>query len=557
VSAAGISDPPVARTDTGLVRGTAADDVVAFTGIPYAAPPVGDLRFRPPAPVPSWTDVRDCTRYGPVAPQVWDPLEAYAYEPVSTVTALGMTEPVFLDEDCLYLNVWTPAADDASRPVMVFVHGGACVVGTASTDYYTGAHLAARDVVVVTFNYRLGVFGFLELGPVDERYRGSGNHGLLDQIAALDWVQRNIAAFGGDPGNVTVFGESAGSISICALLATDVPSTRFRRAIAQSGGPNLVHTAGFQDEVCGWVRVAATDLGIDDLLGATTEQLLTAGYVASLTNGAADAMFAPYVDGVVVVGAPYELLASGHAHGIDLLAGATQDEMGYWSRYDSRLRNYFVEPTDFGGPAPWLPEPLRAALDADLAPDSLDGVYARWVAEHDPPRGLRDDAATVALTQAHDFIMIVPMTRLAEAHLGSGATYLYRFAWHVPDELLESPEQAVGAIHALELPFVFGTLDLATSVPAGARVLADPVHAARARARSDSMMDAWVAFARTGDPNAPGRADWPSYERDRRATMVWADRLPGGPVAAVVEDPDAARRRAWNAHGFPLFGTPD
>ncbi len=549
--ASGVADPLVVSTDTGRVRGVATDGVLAFRGVPFAAPPVGARRFRPPAPPTPWAGIRDAADYGPVAPQVLDPLERYAHEPSSTITALGTTEPVFLDEDCLYLNVWTPGADDAARPVMVFVHGGACVVGSASNDFYTGVHLAGLDVVVVTFNYRLGVFGFLELGGVDADLRGSGNLGLLDQIAALEWVQRNIASFGGDPDNVTVFGESAGSISICALLATATPRRWFRRAILQSGGPNLVHHAAFQDEVCTWVRRAVADLGVAELLTASTEDLVAAGYVASLTNGAADAMFAPYVDGTVVIGEPYELLAAGHAGDIDLLVGATQDEMGYWSQYDHALRNYFVEPTDFAdAAAPWLPHRVRAQRDAALAPDSLDGVYARWVDEHDPPRGLRDDAATVALTQAHDFVMILPMTRLAERPVGTAAAFLYRFAWKVPDALLDAPNQALGSIHALELPFVFGTLDLETAVPAGGRVLADPVQADRARQLADAMMRAWVGFARTGDPGGPA---WPPYEPGRRPTMVFANDAAGSLVVGVVDDPDGDRRRAWAGHEFPLF----
>ena len=548
------ADAPVAATEYGAVRGARTDGLSVFRGIPYAAPPVGPLRFRPPQPPTPWTGERDATRFGPVAPQAADPLEPYAYAPAEVITSTGDALPAFVSEDCLALNVWTPAVDDGARPVMVFVHGGAFVVGTTSNDWYTGEHLARRDTVVVTFNYRLGVFGYTELGDVDPEYAGSGNNGLRDQIAALEWVRRNIAAFGGDPGNVTVFGESAGSISISALLATPHPERLFDRAIAQSGGPNLVHSASIAGYTSKSVLRAAAAVGVDDLVNAPVERLVEIGRVAMDTSALGDNLFAPYVDGELVLGNPFELVRRGNAAGIELVAGATQDEMSYWSLYDSQLRNLFVETTDGGPPTRWLSAELRERLDAALAPATIDDVYAEWVGEADPPRGRRDLDATVLLGQAHDYFMIQPMTRLVEAQAPHAPTYLYRFDWKVPHRFLDAPEHDLGAVHALELPFVFGTLDIGGFVPGGQGVLADPTERARAQQVATSMIDAWTAFARTGDPTGDGPA-WPRYDTATRPTMVWHNDRDGNLTIGVVADPDGRRREVWDPWPFPPLGS--
>lgn len=228
-----------AKIADGRVAGHRELGVCAFEGIPYAAPPVGARRFRPPAAPRPWHGVLAATRARAVCPQDRDLLEEYPD-----------TRTRFTDENCLYLNVWTPKPDGNKRPVMVFIPGGAFVVGSASEPIYNGSHLATRgNAVVVTLNYRLGILGWLELGSLDRSYAGSGNNGLRDQLAALRWVQRNIGAFGGDPHNVTVFGESAGGISVSALLAVDHPERYFHRAILESGSGYLVHTAAYAQEI--------------------------------------------------------------------------------------------------------------------------------------------------------------------------------------------------------------------------------------------------------------------------------------------------------------------
>jgi para-nitrobenzyl esterase len=207
----------IVATTGGPVQGREKDGIFDFRGIPYAAPPVGELRFRPPQPVEPWADVRDVTRFGPMAPQNQGAMEAMFGAP-----------PRPMDEDCLTLNVWTPGCDDAKRPVMVWIHGGAFLYGTGATPWYDGRTFARNDVVLVTINYRLGALGFLHVD-------GQGNNGILDQVAALEWVRDNIAAFGGDPGNVTAFGESAGAMSVGTLLGLPAAKGLFVKAIPESG----------------------------------------------------------------------------------------------------------------------------------------------------------------------------------------------------------------------------------------------------------------------------------------------------------------------------------
>src|SRR5437764_2016161 len=232
----------IVETTTGAVEGRLKDGIFDFRGIPYAAPPVGELRFRPPQPVEPWAGVRDATRFGPMAPQTTGAME----------TMFGAAPPA-MDEDCLSLNVWTPAADDGKRPVMVWIHGGAFLFGTGATPWYDGRSFARDGVVLVTINYRLGAFGFLHVD-------GQGNNGILDQVAALEWVRDNIAAFGGDPGNVTAFGESAGAMSVGTLLGLPAAKGLFVKAIPESGAAHTPRTAEQAEHLAG---TFLAELGID------------------------------------------------------------------------------------------------------------------------------------------------------------------------------------------------------------------------------------------------------------------------------------------------------
>jgi para-nitrobenzyl esterase len=504
----------------GRVAGVTQAGVCAFEGIPYAAPPLGTLRFRPPAPPRPWRGVLAANRLHAVCPQDRDQLEEYPD-----------ARKRFSDENCLYLNVWRPRPARQGRPVMVFIPGGAFVVGSASERLYDGARLAARgDAVIVTLNYRLGILGWLELGGLDPSYAGSGNNGLRDQLAALRWVQNNIRAFGGDPRNVTVFGESAGAISVSALLAVDRPERYFHRAILESGSGYLVHTRAYAQEIAQRHFQAGGIHSIAQLKAMSVGQILdlqnTVYQRAPLFSG--DTYFAPFVDGHLLPGPVVPRVAAGSARHIQLLSGTNENETEYWVLYSSSL--YFIPPTA----NPFFPAALSAQEPATIAhyrsnrPAASDGE--------------------ITLAMLTDQLFRVPQIRLAEAQARwQRHDYMYWFRWHVPYEPGLPPQQNLGAIHGIELGFVFGNLDL-TSVPHSATT--DPRERAARRLLANRIMDAWLSFARSGDPNAyrdRGVPSWPSYDRPARATMTW------NLVPQVVAAPRDDERALWGRETFDTW----
>ena len=503
----------------GRVAGRAERGVCAFAGIPYAAPPVGALRFRPPAPARPWRGVLHATKARAVCPQDRDPLEEYPTKAKR-----------FTDENCLFLNVWTPHADAKRRPVMVFIPGGAFVVGSASEPIYDGSRLAARgDAVVVSLNYRLGMLGWLELGGLDPAYRGSGNDGLRDQLAALRWVQRNIRALGGDPRNVTVFGESAGAISVSALLATRRPERLFHRAILESGSGYLVHTGAYQRLVAQRHFAAGRVRSMAQLRAMSTSRLLD--LQAKVTNAAplfsGDTYFAPYVDGGLLPGAVVPRIVAGSARHIRVLSGTNENETGYWALYDPGLLD--VPPAG----NPFFPKALSAQRDA------MTAAY----------RAARPGATDGAVTHAMltDQLFRVPQLRLAEAQSRWQPGWMYLFRWHVPFAAGAPPAQNLGAIHGIELGFVFGNLDLSTVPRSATR---DPAQLAERRLLSDRVMAAWLSFARSGDPNAArgtGVPAWPAYGTPARATMAW-DATP-----TIVDAPADDERALWDGESFATW----
>lgn len=550
-------------TEAGTVQGVADGDVIAFRGIPYAAPPTGELRFKPPQPAAPWSGVRDGSSFKSICPQLQDALEAYT-EPGELVFNALTQSPVTIydNEDCLYLNVWTPRLDRGRRPVMVFIHGGAFLVGGASSPVYSGAALARQDVVMVTLQYRLGALGYLELGGLDPAYTGSGNNGLRDQIAALAWVRRHAAAFGGDPDNITVFGESAGAISVSALLGTRQPQGLFRRAIIQSGAASLMHDRDVQRAATG--QFLQPDLPLKtlaDLRRASTRQLLLQQQAVLTASDAGDNLFAPAVDGDLVPRDPYRALAQGNARGIDLMVGATQDEMNYWAMYSIDLSNMFVQDWT---PVPGITLPATRVMTPDFKRlvdtsradgRTLDDIYAAWVAANNPPRGNRNERETVELLQVHDAVMIQPTLRMAEQQIAGqpgASTYVYRFQWKVPRSLLLSDAQDLGAVHALDLYFALGNPQALSdiSAPGAGGLLTNPQQAAEIRALAQSMSSAWVNFARTGNPNGPKVPPWPAYDLSTRPTMAWRNDEQGRITSTTINDLDSSRRTAWAAFDF-------
>lgn len=491
----------IVKTALGEIEGTAFDGYERYAGIRYAQAPVGALRFRPPVPVEPWEGVYEAKAFG-----------SSSIQPPAMVAALGPGRDVAVDEDCLFLNVYTPKADDGVRPVMVWIHGGAYTMG--SGNVYDGASFARNgDVVVVTLNYRLGVLGFAPLDHLDPDLAGSGNNGIRDQIAALEWVRDHIKTFGGDPGNVTIFGESAGGGSISAILASPAADGLYRRAIIQSGAAGFGPAVG--QEILSSQLLAAIgqpEGGIDALRAASTAEILEAqGALASFERLGADETssmdgsgmgFHPVVDGVVVTRTPAEAMADKAAEGVSLLIGTNLDEGTLFTML----------------------------LPKDLTDEQLAAGIRRAV---------KDPAAVIAATKAQgtghapivdlmtEGIFRIPSLRVADALAAAGGTaYVYQFTWATP-----AFGGALGATHALEIPFVFNMTDDAMW-----SFLAGPTPP---RALAEAMHGAWTAFARTGDPNTAAIPTWPAYDAATRPTMVFGDTI------AVVEDPASEIRKAW------------
>jgi para-nitrobenzyl esterase len=485
----------VVETTHGKVRGTVRGDVASWRGIPYAAPPVGPLRFRPPQPPAPWTGERDATRFGTVAAQSRDPRIALLS---------GVTEKVSSGEDCLLLNVFAPAAPGAAHPVMVWIHGGAFIMGSGSTPLYHGEPFAERGIVVVTLNYRLGLPGFLYLGDLAPGH-DEGNIGLLDQIAALRWVRDNIAAFGGDPAMITVMGESAGAISIATLLAMPAARGLFHRAILQSGASPLYPPT--RDDATRVARRVLADLGVtvEQLADVPIDRILDVQERIAREHGLG--AFAPYVDGVTVPAPPTAAVREGSAAGIPLLVGSNRHE---WQLFEVLLGEVTVEAFE---------APLRQRFGP-----LLDQLLEHYRGAH-RDRSLK--RAWVDLVGEVSFR--IPVIRLAEAQAAHGTpVYMYRFDWQTP-----AFGGRLGAAHAIELPFVWNRLDLPM-----APILLGPDFS-HAQPLATIMHTTWVKFIETGEPNGGGFPRWPRYDAERRSTLL-IDRH-----CHVADDPDGAARAMW------------
>ncbi len=501
----------IVSTAQGRLEGIERNGVWQFRGIPYASPPVGERRFRPPAPPEPWVGVRPADTFGAVAPQAGG----------GTAMLLGeQGRPA--SEDCLFLNVTTPGCDDGARPVMVWIHGGGYLSGSSSTPWYDGTRFCRRgDVVVVSINYRLGALGLLWLGDLDPSLRSSGTNSLLDQAAALRWVQENIAAFGGDPGNVTIFGESAGAMSVATLLALPAAQGLFHRAIAQSGAASNTFAPEVASEVTAttMARLGVTDL--DGLVAADAGALvdaaasITAGLIrdpfkiAGRTGISVALAFEPVVDGEWLPTAPLEAVAKGDAADVPLLIGTNRDE---WNLFR------ILSPGGLDRPE------MLSRLDASFG----DGLHV-----HDTYAAARPGASTDELWSAvlTDAAFRIPADRLLAARAQGLSTpaHQYLFTWASP-----AFGGVAGSCHALEIPFVFGVL-----ANPGAELILGGEAGPELWSLSDAMQDAWIAFARTGDPNHPGLPEWPAWSPDERPVMgLDVDR-------EVVLDPSGTERALW------------
>jgi para-nitrobenzyl esterase len=488
---------PSVETTGGPVKGLIDDGVHSFLGVPYAAPPVGDLRFMPPQKRVPVADVTYAVRYGNSAMQLRSGGSAVSY-PGDIGPALGQVfssrlDAQIQDEDCLVLNVWTPGLSSGGRrPVMVWFHGGGFNYGSGSWPAYNGHNLAANhDVVVVTVNHRLNAFGYLNLAEIGgERYAHSGNVGQLDLIAALEWVRDNIANFGGDPGNVTIFGQSGGGAKVSTLLAMPSAQGLFHRAIIQSGASLQV---GSQDDAANMARALLDKLQISSsnfaqLIETPAETLLAA---ASQVAG----RFGPILDDRILPTHPFEPSANSLGANVPVMVGCTKDEQTLYVVGFDWWRN--LSDDDL---LPRLLQMPRRSGDAVDHAEELLGIY-RELHPGSLPRYLYTDVASTR----HFLGSLLLAQRKAEQR--AAPAYLYVFDWEAPVEggLLKSP-------HTLEIPFVFDNVEV------GPILLGTELDT---RLLGRRLSEVWTAFARTGNPNTPAMPDWQPYSTTERPTMLF------------------------------------
>lgn len=494
----------IVETQSGRIEGRREGALLEFRGIPYAAPPVGPLRWRAPQPAEPWSGLRNAAEYGGSAPQT--PLQ---------IDFLPGMDVGPQSEDCLYLNVTTRAADGGGRPVLVWIHGGAFTIGSGSQTMYDPTHLAGRDVVVVRINYRLGALGFLDLAPeLGDAYEGSGNLGILDQIAALSWVRDNIAAFGGDPECVTIFGESAGGMSVGTLLGTPSARGLFQRAIPQSGAAHSVSSAD-QAEVVVAETLAALGLSrAQELLEVPPDKLLEAQTtVTRRLAGRALLPYRPCVDGAALPQHPHRAIAEGLSAEVPVMVGATRDEWTLLSLIDPSTGTL-----DEAG--------LRERVARWV--DDADGLIAAYAAAR-RARAAPVDPRSLFIAIETDRVFRIPAIRLGEAQSAHQPdTWQYLFTWESPmlGDLL-------GACHGIDVPFVFGT----AGSPAAEKFVGT---APGAQALTERTVGAWLEFARSGKPGHGDLPDWPAFEQGQRSTMLL------GPECVVEHDPFGAERAAWD-----------
>ncbi len=492
---------PIAKTLSGEVRGRERNGVLLFAGIPYAAPPIGERRFRPAEAPDAWSGVCDATRFGPAAPQL------------AGDGLVGNPNVRWDEAGCLTLNVCTPACDDARRPVLVWIHGGGFRSGQGAIPWYDGSSFARNGIVVVSLNYRLGALGFTHLAEIGgSDYASSGSIGIQDQLAALRWVRSNVAAFGGDPEQVTIAGESAGGMSVGTLLGAAGASGLFRGAIPQSGAAQHLLDAKAGAEVARHFARALGAGSITEILAAPPECILAAQAeveklsrerVIADAGGIGGMPFMPVVDGSAITEPPLAAVRAGRARGVNVLVGTNADEM-----------------TLFG-----VPEVDDAKLTRFAGRYFVDAAGAVETYRAEQPTA---SAREVALAMATDHVFRIPAVRLAEAHAGSGGrTWKYLFSWKS-----RAFGGRLGATHALEIPFAFNTLDRP-----GVDAMLGPGE--RPDALAQRMHAAWTSFVKRGDPACDETGAWSRYDEASREVMEFGARV------GVLRDPASATRALW------------
>ena len=500
---------PTVTVESGQLQGLAENDAAIFRGIPYAAPPVGDLRWRPPQPPAKWSGTRDAVSFGPACPQSPD-------SPVMMVGPVGASS-----EDCLTLNVWKPAKafSDARLPVMVWIHGGGFFTGSGSERQFDGVPYAARGVILVTINYRLGRLGFFAHPALDVEHPSElhGNFGLMDQIAALKWVRFNIASFGGDPGNVTLFGESAGGISILGLMASPLAHGLFEKAIVESGTfPTPMRNLAAL-ETLGLEFAKAHDIdgpgAAAALRALPVEMVAPAKPVGMDELGRIQAMSAPMIDGKMFKEDIFTTFARGRQAKVPLLIGSNSNEALVW----------LFLPGGKMATVPILPADPAAMVGASDA-DQVKADYVTLAG---------GDMGKPAISS---FLIGAGTRFIADRAAAAGQpTWLYHF------ETAPTPLRDVtfGAPHGADVPYVFDTLNRLRTV--------GPRTTAADETLSAKIIDYWTSFAKTGNPNGVGRPDWPA--RDKTGALLAVTE--SGPVARTgPADPITARFQQYIADRF-------
>ena len=510
VSAPSAQTAPVVTAAAGAVRGQADGDILSFKGIPYAAPPVGEMRWRPPAPAATWNGVRDATGFGPACVQ-----------PTPVVQSIYSSDLGRTSEDCLTLNVWTPGTT-AKAPVMVWIHGGALVAGSSKETLYDGARMAREGVVVVSINYRLGVLGWLAHPDLSaESPAGiSGNYGLMDQVAALEWVKRNIAAFGGDPDQVTIAGESAGGLSVLYLMTSPLTQGLFDRAIAQSA--YMISTPELKAARFGAPSAEDAGAALSRTLQAPGLRVLRGMDPQTLTDRAAISGFSPFgaIDGKVLPGQLINVFDQGRQAKVPVLAGFNSGEI--------RSLRMLAPPT----PA--------SAADYERTIRDRYGDLADAFLQLYPS----SDMGESILANSRDALYGWTSERLVRSQTAAGQpSFLYLFDHGYP----AADDANLHAFHAAELPYVFGTLD--RTPPRWPRI----PQTERETRLSDAMVSYWAAFVRDAQPRANAAPVWKPYGSDAMfmhfgdVATAQHDLFPG----MVELHEEAVRRRAaanqpWN-----------